>query len=904
MPKFLIQHGKEALPQTVWLPTLVLFCILSVVSTMILLLGDLLHLSHALEITLEGSLLTLALLPIIYYLMLRPLYAQNHALQEAEAAERASEQKYRLIVEQMPVIVYTAALDDASSTLYISQGIERLLGYSAAEMIGSPGLWEEALHREDRDATLAALQQAIKAREIFHARYRMFSRAGEILWFEDIATVVYDAHGTALYLQGVMIDITAQVSASEALHASEARFRTMAETSIDAIFMTDHAGYLTYLSPSAEQISGQPIAQALGRHFSEFLPPADTPRVLTMLERALAGEIVMLEEFRTARADGTPLIIEINAAAVQRDGIVNGIQGVVRDITRRKQAEEQFTLAQAVIDSSIEGVTITDPDGTIVFTNPAFTTITGYSAQEALGHTPRILKSKHHTDDFYREMWASLVTQGYWQGEIWNRRKNGEAYPEWLTISAVRDPHGVTTHYVAVFHDITEAKAQEERIRYQAQHDALTGLPNRTLFLDRLTQAIVHAQRNHGQLAVMLLDLDRFKSVNDSLGHVVGDRLLQAVAERLRGCIRAEDTVARLGGDEFILLLPNLSDQANALLLADKIRQAFQHAIHIDGHELYVTPSIGITTFPDDGQDAGVLIQNADVALYRAKEEGRNAYRLYTPAMNDRALERLEMDAHLRKALEREEFFLVYQPRVELSTGRITSVEALIRWQHPELGLVNPGQFIPLAEETGLIVPIGSWVLREACRQGCAWQQAGLPPVRIAVNVSGRQFAQKDLVAEVLTTLTETGLAPTLLELEITESVAMADVTATLATLTALHDHGIAIAIDDFGTSYSSLGYLKQFPVHALKIDQSFVREIPDDRNSVAIAAAIVALAHSLGLQVIAEGAETEAQLGVLHTYQCEEVQGFVFSRPLPPHELVATFGGANGCLCAKRPVA
>ncbi|OPZ80591.1 MAG: Cyclic di-GMP phosphodiesterase Gmr [bacterium ADurb.Bin429] len=422
------------------------------------------------------------------------------------------------------------------------------------------------------------------------------------------------------------------------------------------------------------------------------------------------------------------------------------------------------------------------------------------------------------------------------------------------------------------------------------------------LYQDRLTQAIARARRAGTALAVMLLDLDRFKSVNDSLGHLAGDVLLQEVAARLRACVRQEDTVARQGGDEFILLLPEIAHPEDALRVANKILDAFQHPFVISGHELYVTVSIGIAIFPTDGNDHGALIQNADVALYQAKEQGRNAYRLYTPAMNAHALERLDMEAHLRRAIEREEFRLVYQPRVHVLTGEITSVEALIRWEHPERGTIPPGQFIPLAEETGLIAPIGEWVLHATHARLRAWHEAGLPPLRVAVNVSGRQLSTGSLIPVLHAIVRDCPGAASLLELEITESVAMTNVEETLAVLRDLHAMGFWIAIDDFGTSYSSLNYLKQFPIHALKVDQSFVREIPGDPNSEAIAATIIGMAHSLQLHVIAEGVETAEQLDFLACHECDEVQGYYYSRPLPPDDFVRTFF-VDGAFTTNVPV-
>jgi diguanylate cyclase (GGDEF)-like protein len=421
----------------------------------------------------------------------------------------------------------------------------------------------------------------------------------------------------------------------------------------------------------------------------------------------------------------------------------------------------------------------------------------------------------------------------------------------------------------------------EEVIQHQAHFDLLTDLPNRMMFQDRLTLALAHANRHRKMLAVLFVDLDRFKTIVDTLGHAMGDRLLRAVAERLSSCLEEGDTLARLGGDEFVVLLPEISRADKAVKLAHKILEVLKPSFSFSGHELHITTSIGISLYPYDGEDADTLLKNADTALYRAKEQGRNNYQLYTPAMNARAFERLALENSLRKALERKEFMVHYQPQVDLRTRAIVGTEALLRWQHPDLGVVYPSEFIPIAEETGLIVPLGEWVLRTACAQAKAWQKAGLPPVSVAVNLSARQFQQHDLVDTVSRTLKETGLDPRWLEIEITESIAMQNADYTIVILRDLKDMGMQIAMDDFGTGYSSLSYLKKFPIDSLKIDQSFVRDIPTDANDAAIANAIIVLAHSLKLKVIAEGVETPEQEAFLREHQCDRFQGFLFSNPV-----------------------
>jgi len=536
-----------------------------------------------------------------------------------------------------------------------------------------------------------------------------------------------------------------------------------------------------------------------------------------------------------------------------------------------------------VFDNTIEGIMITDVDGTIQSINPAFTTITGYSAAEAVGNNPRMLHSGRQDSDFYQQMWQALTENGEWHGEIWNRRKNGEIYPEWLSITAIQNNAGKTTQYVSLFIDISEQKANEARIVHQAYYDELTDLPNRRLFNERLAAALDMARRREWTAVVMFLDLDRFKTINDTLGHDIGDRLLISVAQRLTAVIRQEDLVARMGGDEFTLLLPQIEQRHDAVLVANKILQALSDPVIVEGHELYVTSSIGIALFPEDGKSADELMKNADSAMYQSKEKGGNHHQFYSADMNGEAGERLALESDLHKALERGEFELHYQPQVELASGRISGMEALIRWRHSALGLIPPGRFIPLAEETGLIVPIGEWALNQACIQLKQWQDAGLTAPRVAVNLSARQFHDHDLPATVAAALDVSGLAPDHLELEITESIVMNDATANIETMLKLKNMGLTLSIDDFGTGYSSLSYLKRFPLNTLKIDASFIHSLDDseDGDDGAIVKAIIAMAHSLGLGVIAEGVEEQAQLAFLQAQGCDEVQGFYFSRPL-----------------------
>ena len=592
-------------------------------------------------------------------------------------------------------------------------------------------------------------------------------------------------------------------------------------------------------------------------------------------------------EHRIVRPGGGQRIVH-QLAEVVRDpqGNLLALVGAVQDITKRRESEEQMRLLARIFENTIEGILVTDAQGVIQMVNHAFTAITGFGEDEAVGHKPNILNSQRQGPQFYQRMWKQLLRNGHWQGEIWNRRKNGEAFPEWLTITALKDSQGNTSHYVGVFHDITESKRSEERITYQAYHDALTGLPNRLLFNDRLSMAIARAHRKSIGLAVLFLDLDNFKNINDSMGHAMGDLLLQSVAKRLVRWVREEDTVARLGGDEFIMLLQTAGDVDFAVYVAQRIQESLAQPFRLKGQEFYITASIGITIYPHDGRDAETLVSNADLAMYRAKDEGRNNYKLFTPAMNARVVRRMSLERNLRKALDRGEFLLHYQPKVDLRTERVTGLEALVRWLRPELGLVSPDEFIPLAEETGIIVPLGEWVLGEACARTKAWHQAGFTDLQVAVNLSPRQFQQPNLVQMVEATLARTGLSPSCLELEITENVVMSSVEEAIETLLELSHLGVQLSMDDFGRGYSSLYYLKRFPMNTLKIDRSFVADIASDSEDASIVNTIISMSRSLNLKVVAEGVETPEQVEFLRSLNCDQMQGYFYSRPVPP-ELV-----------------
>jgi diguanylate cyclase (GGDEF)-like protein/PAS domain S-box-containing protein len=524
---------------------------------------------------------------------------------------------------------------------------------------------------------------------------------------------------------------------------------------------------------------------------------------------------------------------------------------------------------------------VADADNKIKSVNPAFTRITGYEIEEVVGLNPNVLSSGRHDKGFYRHMWWQIETLGFWSGEIWNRRKDGSVYPQWMSIVVLKDSEDEVNGYVAVFSDITQRKQDEEQIRHQAHYDSLTGLPNRSLFFDRLTQAVIAARREDTMLALLFLDLDRFKAINDTRGHVVGDEVLQQVADRLLHCVREADTVSRFGGDEFVVMLQDLAEVNDAALVAEKIVSSMGAPFYSGDRELFVGASVGITIFPTDTESPETMLRNADMAMYRAKESGRNCYQFFTLGMQQQVKRRVEMEQDLRFAMQQEQLELYYQPIVDTSSGAMVSVEALLRWHHPRRGMILPDDFIPVAEETGLILPIGSWVLRKACMQARLWQDSGLD-IGVSVNVSSRQLGKEFSPWVVAAVLKETGISGSLLTLEITESLLMDRDQNVVAWLEGFRELGVSISVDDFGTGYSSLGYLKQFPVDMLKIDRSFVSDLPDDKEDVSLVEAVLAIGKSLGLKIVAEGVRTREQLEFMRDADCDYLQGSYFAQPMP----------------------
>lgn len=617
--------------------------------------------------------------------------------------------------------------------------------------------------------------------------------------------------------------------------------------------------------------------------------PDDRFSLASATQAALAAKEPCRIEHRLLLPDGRIKHLLVCAETTyDQNGVPLRTLGSLQDLTSVRQMEAQMQLLASAFQYSGEAILITDRENKIVTVNPAFTTLTGYTAEEAVGRNPKFLSAGRSTKSDYEAMWEGILQRGFWQGEIWDRRKDGAIYPKWISVSVIRDDSGEIRYHVAHFSDISAERAIEAQLQHIAHHDVLTGLLNRHSLKGRLDQALAAARREGGRLALLFIDLDRFKGINDTLGHHIGDELLIEVARRLQESVRDSDVVARLGGDEFVIMLTGIEHSSAVAMVAEKLVFSVGDPYLIEGHDLYTSPSIGIAIYPMDGEDGDTLMKNADAAMYHAKSSGRNNFQFFDRKMNDAAQERLTLEHNLRQALMNDEFCLHFQPILDVKTGRVHSVEALIRWQHPEQGMIPPGKFIPIAEETGLIQPIGEWVFWAACRQLADFYAAGILDVKMGINISAMQMRNDNLPVLAKGAIDALGLDAKDLIFEITESVAMNQPDDTVRILDCLHDMGIALAIDDFGTGYSSLSYLKMFPIDHLKLDRAFVSEIGEGPDSATICDATISLGHSLGLRLVAEGVETEEQFEYLRGKGCDLVQGFLFSRPVPAEQVMA----------------
>jgi diguanylate cyclase (GGDEF)-like protein/PAS domain S-box-containing protein len=805
---------------------------------------------------------------------------------EAERALRDSQERTQQYLNVAGVML--VALNIAGCVELVNRKGCEMLGMPETEILGKDWFEHflpERIRNEVRDKFVQMLEGNVAPVE--YTENAIVARGGEeriVAWHNAI---LRDAAGRVKSVLSSGEDITERKRAEQALRDSRERLQLLLDSMAEAAYGVDFDGKCTFANRAFLYLLGyQDEREVLGKSTHDLIhhsyPDGRAyPESECKMHRAyLSNQAVNVSDEVFWRKDGTSIPVEYWSNPIVVDGVTVGAIATFVDISKRKQAEAQVSLAAKVYEQSGEGIMITDAQQNLVMVNQAFTAISGYSEADVLGRNPRLLSSGRHDKAFYAAMWADIAAQGRWQGEVWNRRKDGSVYPELLSIIQVRDEKGEVSHYIGISNDITQHKVAQAHIQRLAHFDPLTGLPNRVLLGDRISHELTAAQRNGTQVAILFVDLDHFKNVNDTLGHRIGDELLIIVAGRLKNAVRDVDTVSRQGGDEFILILPD-TDSGGAAHVAEKLLEAVAQPYQIEGFELGMTLSIGIAMYPSDGEDFDTLSKCADAAMYRAKHDGRDTYRFFTAEMQARSARILQMESALRRALERNQLSLHYQPQLSLHDGGLIGVEALLRWEHPEIGPIAPAEFIPIAEESGQILPIGEWAMRSAVQQMKAWVDGGLGPMAMAVNLSAVQFRHPHLPERVSQILEEVGLPPQYLELELTESVAMDDAPAAIAIMNNLYERGIRMSIDDFGTGYSSLSYLKRFKVHRLKIDQSFVRGIAEDPEDRAIVRAIISLADSLGLLTIAEGVETDGQLAFLREQGCREVQGYYFSKPL-----------------------
>jgi diguanylate cyclase (GGDEF)-like protein/PAS domain S-box-containing protein len=804
-------------------------------------------------------------------------------LRQAEQSLQESEEKYRLLVATIPEVLWKT--DAKGNVIFVSPQVEALLGYSADEFLQhGDSLWFNSVHPDDKAKVGQAFESLMNLGEPYDIECRAQKKNGEWFWAHDRAVATRDSNGFRV-ATGLISDITRRKAGEESENRYRLLFENMLEGFAHCEMLFDDRGYpndFVYLAVNNAFGKLTGLANVVGKKFSEIVPGGKD------------SQAELFERYSRVALTSQPERFEIEIKALKRwfsisaYGAGNGcFVATFHNITERKQGEESLlfktALLEAQAETTIDGIVAIDESDHIVLTNRQFGLNFGIP-DEVLSTRDDLIVRKYIADQveepsafFEKVKYLNEHRKEKSRDEI--RFKDGKTFDRYS--APLGDSKGHYRGRIWYFRDITDRKVAEERIQFLAYYDALTGLPNRTLFQDRLSKALAGARRQKYKIALLFLDLDGFKIINDSLGHSVGDLLLQEVGERLKKWGREQDTVARLGGDEFLIMLTQVKDLPDVAVAAERLMDAMTAEFVVEGHSLNVSCSIGVSIFPEHGTDCETLIKNADAAMYGAKDSGRNSFRFFAEDMNAQAVERLSLENSLRLALGKKELFLMYQPQMHVATGRVTGLEALLRWQHPTLGLVPPDRFIRIAENSGLIVPIGEWVLRTACSQARKWQDDGLSVVSVAVNVSAVQFRQQGFCELIRSVLRDTGLAAHCLELELTESLLLANADVTLSVLRELKSMGLTLAIDDFGTGYSNFTSLRQFGVSKLKIDRSFIRDIATNPDDSAITAAIISMAKSLHLKVIAEGVEDEAQMAFLRAHRCDEIQGYYFSKPL-----------------------
>ena len=836
------------------------------------------------------GMLFVALSALLVYALVRAAERTQAKLQAQTEQER---NRLAHVLDVSPAAIYSLNAVRQPNQVHtwqlnlVSHNVQRISGFTREQWQTTPDLWLSRVHPDDI-ARVKADQKVLLAQGKLSREYRFVHLDGQVRWIHDDVTLLRNADGEPHQITGAWLDITEFKSAELAKVASEGRYQQLFQNTPYPMWVFDRKT-LRFLSVNDAAVAqyGYTQAEFLGMGINDIRSRKEVVRLANSLNAEHVPDGRRSEgECRHRHQDGTEFWVEIASHAVEFNGH-DARMVVAQNITARREAQERQRLIAQVFESSQEGIFITDAQNRFVSVNRSFTHITGYALADIKGHSATLLKSDRQDKAFYKAMSAKVAAEGRWEGEVWSRCKSGKLFPAWLTLSAIQDEHQQVSQYLGIFTETSTHKDAEERIQRLANYDSLTNLPNRALLNDRAQVALATAHKKQGQVVAMQLNVDHFKNINELFGHDAGDAVLVELAKRLVGNIKTGDTVSRLGGDDFTILLP-ASSALDAGSVALRLLAAVGEPLHIGGQVVRVTASMGIAEYPDNGQTWTQLAQAAETAVNQAKRDGRNTVSHFSPTLHQQLQEALTVERDLQHAVERNQLVVHYQPQVNAHTQRVVGVEALVRWQHPEWGLVPPGRFIGVAEKAGLIRPIGDWVLQRALTDAAAWQAAGLTVVPVAVNLSMAQFRHEGLLDTVAQALARSGLPPGMLELELTESVAMEDSKFTIATINRLKQLGVQLSIDDFGTGYSSLSYLKRFAVDKLKIDKSFVDGLNQDPEDEAIVTAVIQLAKSLGLRTIAEGVETSDQALFLRARGCDEFQGYLYSRPVPAADMAA----------------
>lgn len=821
------------------------------------------------------------------------LIVQARDVSENKQVERMlldSERRFRTIFNSLSEGFVEADID--GQIVDVNDPLCRMLGFGREELIGRPIF----NFMEIRNRDLIAVQMKSRTGERQKSfEVRLQTKRGKTVDAQIFTTTLTDFSGNVTGSTAIVLDVTERNVALAAMQSSEERYRTLVDSIQDGLVLI-RDGRFEYVNAPFGDILNYMTGELIGHAVETVVAPEDRQRLIELQrtdDTPGSGTTMEIEASLIAHG-GRRVAVTIHAATIQDRNHRALTIATIKDVTERRRIEAELRKLSSAVEHSPASVFITNINGVIEYVNPKFTEVTGYTAEEAVGHTPALLRSNETDTLVHRDLWGALKDGRPWRGEFRNKRKDGTLYWEFTSISPIRNERGDITHFVAVKEDVTSRKETELLNWRRANFDQITALPNRVLFRDRLEVALSKARRDGSRVAIMFIDLDRFKAVNDTLGHEAGDEVLRQVARRLAGCVRDSDTIARFAGDEFTAILPEPGPEKHITHVATRILEALRKPFEVDdGQEVFIGGSIGIATSPDDGVDANDLLKNADTAMYRAKDAGRNTYQFFTADMNIAVERRIRMETDMRKALIEGQFAVHFQPVVDAGTRKIRGAEALVRWSHPSRGLVPPNDFLPVAEEIGLIGEIGAMVLRRSCHQAQLWRDCGHTDLTISVNISGRQIISPDFIGSVEDALRDSGLPASALELEIAENLLLSDVPLVESALNAVAAMGIGLTIDDFGTGYSSLQHLRRFPFSTLKVDRTFIHDVLDNRDDAILVEAVIAMARKLGLAVVAEGVETEQQIDYLLTQYCDMFQGFLFGRALPAEEFTRLINGA-----------